>query len=158
MTSVIVLLVIMVVLFGVLFLTKRRLGVPVLALAAGAILSELWVGELTPMVARAGVHMTHPPLDTAIAFIAVIIPALLVLFGGMKVHSVWARVVAGVVFATVAAALLHDILVAALVIEGPGRQLFALLGQYKVMIITFGLLVAIGDVMALKMPKLPRKH
>lgn len=158
MTSVIIVGVLFVALAAVVFFSKRRPGVPILALGAGVILSELWVGELTPMVARAGVQMTHPPLETVVAFIAVLVPALLVMLGGVKIHAVPARLLAGVLFACVAIAMLYEILGAALVIDGAGKGVFEFIGRYKVIIITFGLLVAVGDVMAIKMPKLHKKH
>ena len=42
--------VILIALFGLAFLTKRRFGVLGLALAAGAMLSSLWAESLTPVI------------------------------------------------------------------------------------------------------------
>ena len=54
MNVVIVVSIILVALFALAFFTKRRFGVLGLALAAGAMLSELWAAELTPFVQKAG--------------------------------------------------------------------------------------------------------
>lgn len=146
--------------FILVFLTKRRFGVLGLALAAGAVLGQLWVGNLTPLVAHAGVQMTRPPLESVVAAAVIVTPALLLLFSGPTYRSkVW-RVIAGLIFATLAIAFLLDPLGSALVINGPGKPVYQFFVDNKMMIISFGLIISLLDVLATKSVKHPKsdKH
>lgn len=61
MTYLIILGVYSAVLFAVAWLSRRSLGVPALALAAGALMADLWTDSLTPLVAQAGLEIVKPP-------------------------------------------------------------------------------------------------
>ena len=143
--------------FILIFLTKRRFGVLGLALAAGAILSELWVGDLTPLVAQAGIQMTRPPLESVVAAVVTVTPALLLLFSGPTYRSTLWRVIGGIIFAVLAIAFLLDPLGSALVIEGPGKPVYQFFADNKMLIISIGLIISLLDVLATKTPK-PGRH
>lgn len=160
MSFLVIFIALVIVAFILIFLTKRRFGVLGLALAAGAVLSQLWVGSLTPMVAHAGIQITGPPLESVVAAVVTVTPALLLLFSGSTYRSTTWRVIGGLIFAALAIAFLLDPLGSALVINGPGRPVYHFFVENKMMIISLGLIISLLDVLATKSAKHPKpdKH
>ncbi|MCB9820227.1 hypothetical protein H6796_02935 [Candidatus Nomurabacteria bacterium] len=142
-----------VLLFALAFATKRRFGVLGLALAAGAMLSELWAEKLTPFFSEAGLVIETPPLQTVIAVALVLMPALLLLFSGPSYQDKVMRVVGAACFAILAAALLIDPLGSGLVLVGDGREIYNFIITNKVYIVTTGLMVALIDILGVHTSK-----
>lgn len=158
MTFLVIFLLIVAALFFIAFLTKRRFGVLGLALAAGAMLSSLWVADLTPVVAQAGLVLVKPPLESVVAVALTLLPALLLLTSGPAYHSGMQRFFGAFLFALLATTLLLEPLGSALIIEGPGKDVYDFLTTYHVTIVTVCLVAAIIDVIITKAPKIPSKH
>lgn len=158
MTSVVLLLSMIAVLFVIAFMRNRRFGARGLGLAAGAMIATLWVGDLTPIIAQAGFELSTPPLESVVAVALTLLPALLLLSSGQPNTTAVRRIVGAALFALLAVTLLIEPLREALVIEGPGNQVYALLAQYRVVIITACLIVAILDLASTKTPKISSKH
>lgn len=158
MTFVVIFLLLIAALFTVAYLTKRRFGVLGLALAAGSILSTLWVGDLTPIIAQAGFILVRPPLESVVAGMLTLLPAVLLLTSGPSYASSKQRVIGALLFAVLATVLLLEPLGSALVIEGLGEQVFDFMTTYRVIIITVCLALAIMDLFVAKTPKIPSKH
>lgn len=153
MTSIIALLVIASLLFALPFFTKRRLGVLGLALAAGAMLSKLWVGDLTPIIASTGVILVQPPLESVVSAGIILLPAALLLFSSPQQPSLIRRVVGSLTFAILAVTLLLEPLGSALVIEGMGEVVYTLLSKYQSVIVTICLGLAVLDLFFAKTPR-----
>ena len=136
------------VLFFLAFLTKRRFGPLGLALAAGAMLSSLWAETLTPYVEQAGVQVDVPPLATLVAVGLVLLPAVLLLFSGPSYHKISLRVAGAICFSLLALALLLEPLGSALVLEGTNQQIYEVLSNNRVYIVTAGLVIAIVDLLS----------
>ncbi|HET8884215.1 MAG TPA: hypothetical protein VFM68_01965 [Candidatus Saccharimonadales bacterium] len=158
MSFVIILLLSMAALFGVVFFAKRRFGVLGLALAAGAMVSTLWVGDLTPIIAEAGFVLVAPPLESVVAAALILLPAILLLSSGPSYTTTWQRVSGATLFALLAVSLLLEPLGSALVVEGIGQQVYEFFVGYQVIIITTCLALAIVDVLLTKTPKRSSKH
>lgn len=158
MTFVIIFLLLIITLFSVAFFTKRRFGVLGLALAAGSMLSALWVGDLTPIIAEAGFVLVRPPLESVVAAMLTLLPALLLLASGPSYLSSKQRVIGALLFAVLATVLLLEPLGSALIIEGLGEQVFDFLTVNRVIIITICLAIAVMDLLLAKTPKIPSKH
>ena len=141
------------VLFLVAFFTKRRLAVLGPALAVGAMLSELWVGDLTPLVAQAGFVTVKPPLESVVAATLVLVPAFFLLLSGPAYHGKAGRVIGALLFALLANFLLLDVYSAAVIIDGPGRLLFDGLSDWKILGVSAVLLLAIFEGLGIKTPK-----
>lgn len=133
------------VLFLVSFLTKRRVGILGLALAAGYVLANLWVHDLTPLVASAGIEIIKPPLSSIVATILTLLPAALIFFHGGAVKGKLLRIVHSVIFAALGVALLFGPLGAALVIDDSAKPVYEILKQYNAAIITAGIVLAVAD-------------
>jgi hypothetical protein len=150
---VIIFLIVIAALFALVFFTKRRFGVLGLALAAGAMLSNLWVGDLTPIIAEAGLVLIKPPLASVVAAGLTLLPAILLLVSGPTYKSMPQRVGGALAFAILAITLLLDPLGSALVIEGPGRVVYQYMVDHRTLIITAGLVLAVVDVFLTRSPR-----
>ena len=146
MSFVVIFLIVIASLFALVFFTKRRFGVLGLALAAGAMLSNLWVGDLTPIIADAGFVLVKPPLASVVAASLILLPAVLLLFSGPTYKSMPQRIGGAIAFAILATALLLDPLGSALVIEGAGKSVYEYMTAHRTLIITVGLVLAVVDV------------
>lgn len=148
------------VLFGLAFLTKRRLGILGLALAAGSVISSLWVNDLTPLVAKAGFTLSQPPLESVVAAVLLVVPAAFLLIGGPVYKGSYGRVVGSLLFALLALFLMLDILESSLVIEGVGQTVFTMLRDWQMLGTSVILMLAIFDALSIRTPKpeKPAKH
>jgi hypothetical protein len=158
MTFTIILLIVVAALFIVAFITKRRFGIRGLALATGATMATLWVGDLTPIIAKAGFVLVEPPLESVVTSTLVLLPALLLLSSGPAYKSTGSRTIGAMLFALLAVVLLLEPLGSAFIIEGLGQQIYALLTEYRVAIITVCLTAAVLDIFLTKTPKPSSKH
>ena len=158
MTFVIIFLLLLAGLFALAFFTKHRFGVLGLALVAGAMVSGLWVADLTPVVAQAGFVLIKPPLESVVAASLTLLPALLLLMSGPSYRASWQRVMGALLFAVLAAVLLLEPLGSALIIEGPGEQLYRFFTHNSVIVITVCVVLALVDLLLTKTPKISAKH
>lgn len=149
----IVFIIVIALLFIVAFLTKRRFGVLGLALAAGSMLSGLWAETLTPLIAETGVQVDTPPLITLVSVLLVLLPAVILLFGGPTYKEITQRLIGAGLFAALAFALLIEPLGSALVLQGFGRDLYEFFYQYRVYIVTIGLVIALLDILVTRTSK-----
>lgn len=153
MSFLVIFLLIIAALFVLAYVTKRRFGVLGLALAAGAMLSTLWVGNLTPIIAEAGIVIVRPPLESVVSAGLILLPALLLLFSGPVYKSKVRRIVGALTFAVLAIALLLPPLGSALVIDDTARPVYDFFVTYRPTIITICLGLAIFDLLFTKTPK-----
>lgn len=147
MNVAIVFSVVLVLLFALAYVTKRRFGVLGLALAAGSMLSELWATQLTPVVRDAGFIVQSPPLITVVSVILVLLPAVFLLFSGPSYHDAPRRLIGAFLFAALAFALLVEPLGSALVLQGEGRTVYEFFRDNQVYIVTVGLIIAVFDLL-----------
>lgn len=153
MSFLVIFLIVIAALFALAYMTKRRFGVLGLALAAGAMLSELWVGNLTPIIASAGVVLVQPPLESVVSAGLILLPAILLLFSGPVYKGKVQRIIGSIAFAVLATALLLPPLGSALVIDDTARPIYDTFVQYRPAIITATLIYALADLLITKTPK-----
>lgn len=152
-------LVTLILLFGLAYVTKRRFGVLGLALAAGAMLSDLWAQKLTPIVTNANLIATPPPLTaTIVSVLLVLLPAVLLLFSGPSYHKISEQLLGAFLFALLAVALLIEPLGGSLVLQGQSRDIYQWLIENRVYIVTLGLIAAITDLFFARTPRHAVKH
>jgi len=124
-----------------------------LALAAGAMLSTLWVGDLTPIVASVGIIIVKPPLSSIVSATLILLPAVLLLTSGPAYKSMPQRIIGASAFAALATSLLLEPLGSALVIDSVGKPVYDFFVQNRIVIITICLILAIFDLLVAKTPK-----
>ena len=144
-------------LFAIAFFSKRRVGVAGLALAAGTMLASMWVGDVTPIIAQAGIVIVKPPLESVVTAVLTLLPAILVLFVGAVYKNMIQRIIGSALFALFAVALLLPSIGAALVIDAAGKPVFDFFDEYRTLFVTIGLVFSVFDIIFVKIPK-PSKH
>ncbi|MBP9667358.1 hypothetical protein KBD87_00930 [Candidatus Saccharibacteria bacterium] len=153
MNVAIVFVILLCLLFGFAFLTRRRFGVLGLALAAGAMLSDLWAEKLTPVIAHTGVVVERPPLATVVAATLVLLPAIILFISGPMYRELPARLIGAFLFAILAVALLVKPLGGAMILAGDSKRVYEFFVENQVYIVTIGLIAAIVDILFTKMPR-----
>ena len=153
MSFIVVFVITLLILFASVYVTKRRFGILGLALAAGSVISSMWVTSLTPIIANAGIIIVSPPLKTVVAATLILTPAIILLFRGPTYKSRIHRIIAASAFAVLAVAFLLETMGSALVIDSAGRQVYLFILEKKSLIITFALIFAVADIFMTKTPK-----
>lgn len=102
-------------------MSRRSLGAPTLALAAGALLASYWSDSLTPFVAQAGFVLVQPPLSSIVAVILTLFPALLVMIRSPKATSFLHSLLGSLVFAAFAVVLTYPAFEKAVVMDEGSR-------------------------------------
>lgn len=139
--------------FAVIFFTKNRIGIPILAMSAGAMLASMWVGNLTPLIANAGIVIVQPPLESLVVAAMTLLPAVLLSARGSSYSALYERLFGGVVFALFSITLLLPAIGSALVVDATARPVYDFFVQYRTIIVTIGLVAAVFDLLFLKVPK-----
>ena len=158
MSFLVVFLVCVGLLFALAFITKRRFGVLGLALGAGTMLSTMWVGNITPIVAQTGIEIVRPPLQTVVAASLILLPALFLLVSGPTYKLSLQRTIGAGLFALLAVAFLLPALGSALLINGMGIPIYEFFIQHRDIIVTIGLVLALADLLVTKTPKHRKEH
>jgi len=137
-------------LFIAAFIAKRRFGLLGLALAAGSILSGIWSYDAGLLVGALGIFPTSP-LTTAVTLaLIVLLPAVLLLFHGYTYKGAIGRIFGALLFTLLAMAFLVEPLGFALTLEGAGADAYRWLVEYKEVIISVGLVLAVVDLFLTK--------
>jgi hypothetical protein len=150
MTPLIVFGVLVALLFGGAYLTKRRFGILGLALAGGALLADLWGMAGGLFFAAADIYLsTLSPENLALVFI-ILLPACLLLLHGPTHQSSVQRIGSAVLFTLLAVSLALQPLQSLLTGSEIGIAIFRNLMQFRELIITAGLAAAFVDMFLLK--------
>lgn len=140
------------ILFVAAWLSRRNLGVPTLALAAGVLLADAWASSLAPVVAQAGLVLTKPPLTSVVAVVLTLLPSLIVMVRAGRVSSRWHSVSGALVFAVFATILTYGAFHAAVEMDDASRQYAAYITQYRHTIITTCIVYAIVEISFRRQP------
>lgn len=150
MTYLIILALYCAALFVVVWLSRRSLGVPTLALAAGALMADLWTNSLTPIVAQSGLVIIQPPLTSVVAVVLTLLPALLVMVRQHKVSSHYRSIIGSLVFAVLAVLLTYGAFSNAVVLDEASKQYALEIIKYQNIAITVCILLAVVEVLVFK--------
>lgn len=133
------------VLFAGAFVSKRRFGLLGLALTAGATLSTIWSYDAGLVVSSTGLVPEGVITQAVTQSLVVLLPAILLLFHGYTYKNVVGRIIGAVLFAVLALAFLVEPIGYALPLEGIGADVYGFLKNYKEVIISIGVILAIAD-------------
>ena len=149
MTGIIVIILVMAVFWVLAFFSKRRFGVLGLALAAGALLSMLWSGQLVGIVERSGITLASISTAGLVSAALVLLPAVLLLFSGPSYRNKHGRIGGATCFAIFATVLVAESISSALVLDSASRAVFDGIMRYQVYIVTIGVILALLDMLAI---------
>lgn len=147
----------MLALLAVLYLSGRRVGLPALGLAAGAVLAKLWADPLSPMVAQAGLVIEKPPLQSVVAIGLTLLPALVLLWRSPKAHGQLARLGGGLIFALLGTTLTFSWIQAGVVLDPTSKPIIDAILPYQPLIVTIGLVLATTEILHKPHHHVPRK-
>lgn len=151
------LLIIIAILFAVAYFAKRRFGVLGLALCAGSLLSAMWAADVTPLIQDAGIRLLTPPLATVVAIGLVLLPAIILLFGGPRYTKLVPRVIGSTAFALLATSFILVPLGTGLVLDDTTQEYYDFLVNNRTIIITAAIAYALFDIATYKPPKKDKK-
>ena len=143
-------------LFAVAFISRRRMGVPTLTLAAGGYLATMWTNSLTPVVANAGVVIVSPPLSSLIAITLTLLPALIVMVREPKRTHIQHGIIASVVFAALGTMITYGAFSNAVVLDEGSRQIVLELVKYQSVVITTAIVLSVLELLFYKRPRRDR--
>lgn len=144
------------------FVSGRRFGVLALSLAAGSILSEMWVGWLASLFSRYGLELSWMPIGVLAAVTLLIAPLLLLLFNGPKYSSKYERVFSALATGFMTAAFLVEPFGQFIALEGEALEAYLWLSDHWRYVITAGLVLGLVDLFLMQGRKSPsvksKKH
>jgi len=157
MTPIIVLTSIAVVLFAGAFISRRHFGLLGLALTAGATLSTIWSYDAGLVVSSTGIFPEGVITQAVTQSLVVLLPAILLLFHGYSYKGIVGRIIGALLFTILALAFLVEPLSYALPLDGIGGVVYSHIRQYKDVIISVGVILAIVDLFFTKPAHLAEK-
>jgi len=144
-----VLIGIAIILFVAAYVTKRRFGLLGLGMAAGSIISGIWGYEAGLVASVFGI--SSGSIATSAATMAtILLPAIILLFRGSGYKTIVGQVAGAGLFMILAMAFISEPLGHILTVQGFGASAYAWLLTNRMMIIGFGLILAIIDLFLMK--------
>jgi hypothetical protein len=147
-----------IVLFTAAFVTRRRFGLLGLALATGSILSSLWGFDAGLVVSSMGIFPSGSLTNAVTLSLIVLLPSILLLLHGHTYKDLISRAIGSLMFALLALAFLVQPLGGVLPLDGIGMNVYTWLVQYKDVIISVGLILAVVDLFFTKSAVPLREH
>ncbi len=157
MAPILVLIGLAILLFAGSFFSKRRFGLLGLALTAGATLSTIWSYDAGLVVSSIGVVPEGVITQAVTQSLVVLLPAILLLFHGYAYKNIVSRVVGSLLFTALALAFLVEPISFALPLDGSGGEIYSSIRQYKDVIISVGVILAVVDLFFTKPAHLAEK-
>ena len=148
----------LIVLFAVSFISRRRFGLLGLALAAGATLSTIWSYDAGLVISSTGLVPSGPITNAVALSIVVLLPPIVLLFHGYAYKDMISRIIGSLMFAILALAFLLEPIGFALPLSGTSAYLYHQALNYKDVVISVGVILAVVDLFFTKPAHLAEKH
>ncbi|MFZ1250103.1 MAG: hypothetical protein WAR37_01510 [Candidatus Microsaccharimonas sp.] len=145
--------VVAIVLFVCAFISKRRFGLLGLALTAGATLSTIWSYDAGLVVSSTGLVPEGVVTQAVTQSLVVLLPAILLLFHGYAYKNMPSRILGSLMFTLLALAFLVEPIGYALPLADFGATVYAWITEYKDIIISVGVVLAVIDLFFTKRVK-----
>ena len=131
-------------------LSRRKMGVFMLAATAGLLLNDYWNGSLTEILSSAGLNIPEATLSGIIGLVLILTLAVMSL-GKSQKESSWAIGIIGSVMATVFVVLLIlPSFLQVFTLDGFSRDITAALTTWSSWIILIGVIAALVDFLSIK--------
>lgn len=140
-------------LFFLAFMTKRRIGAPILGLAAGYVLSSLWAEDVLAWVLERDVASDSVLLGGLVPVVIAVLPALVLMVHGHFHKSTFQRLLSAGGFTLVALAFLHEPIQRLVVADEATLRLSGFFESYGSIIVAVGLVAAIVDLVFTRLHK-----
>ena len=144
MEAIYVYIIIAVISFTVVFITKKRFGLLGLTLAAGSMMSVAWTGYAERLVSYVGI-IGSPMVSTTIALAIVLAPSIVLLLHGHTNKTLIGRIVSATLFSVLATVLLIEPMSRVFIPQSVGVDIYNLVLNNRSLIISICLTVAVID-------------
>ena len=135
-----------VVLAGLVYVAKRHFGLPVIGLAVGMVMTQLWAADVMPYVASLSVGIDRSTLLAVVTIVLTVLPAVVLVCCGSVVSQRWWRIGGSLVFGVVAVYVLFGAL-SSLVppVDETSKTIMAVLDGSHAVVVTMGFACALVD-------------
>lgn len=135
-----------VVLAGLVYAAKRHFGLPVMGLAVGMVVTQLWAADVMPYVASLSVGIDRSTLLAVVTIVLTVLPAVVLVCCGSVVSQRWWRIGGSLIFGVVATYVLVDALSSlAPPVDETGKAVVAVLDGSHAVVVTMGFACALVD-------------
>lgn len=131
---------------GLVYVAKRHFGLPVMGLAVGMVMTQLWAADVVPYAAGVGIGIDRSALLAVVTIVLVVLPAVILVCCGSVVSQRWWRISGSLIFGVVATYVLFGAL-SSLVppVDETGKMAVAALDRSHAMVVTIGFACALVD-------------
>ena len=135
-----------VVLAGLVYVAKRHFGLPVMGLAVGMVVTQLWAADVMPYVASLSVGIDRSTLLAVVTIVLTVLPAVVLVCCGSVVSQRWWRIGGSLIFGVVAVYVLFGAL-SSLVppVDETSKTIMAVLDGSHAVVVTMGFACALVD-------------
>ncbi len=134
------------ILFAAAFFSHRRFGLLGLGLAAGYVLSGLWLSTAEFMVSVTGIVPSGIVTNFVATAILILLPPVILMMHGYSYSSLTGRLIGASLFTVLAVAFLAEPITKAIILDGVGLQAMSWISTNAGMIIGVGVMAAVFDV------------
>jgi hypothetical protein len=154
-----VLIGIVIALFLLAFVTRRRFGILGLGLSAGALLASSFSRQLAAFFETNSIGIEGVSADILARCVLILLPSLLLLLGGPKYTKTIPRIAGSAGYAVMGTLLLFAPLSALIEINGSAtRSALQFVAEYQSGLIALGVAAAVVDTIMMHSPKLRKSH
>lgn len=131
---------------GLVYVAKRHFGLPVMGLAVGMVMTQLWAADVMPYAAGVGIGIDRSALLAAVTIVLTVLPAVVLVCCGSVVSQRWWRIGGSLIFGVVAVYVLFGAL-SSLVppVDETSKTVMAALDGSHAVVVTIGFALAIVD-------------
>ena len=135
-----------VVLAGLVYIAKRHFGLPVIGLAVGMVMTQLWAADVVPYAAGVGIGIDRSALLAVVTIVLTVLPAVVLVCCGSVVSQRWWRIGGSLIFGVVAVYVLFGAL-SSLVppVDETSKTIMAVLDGSHAVVVTMGFACALVD-------------
>ena len=135
-----------VVLAGLVYIAKRHFGLPIMGLAVGIVVTQLWAADVMPYVASLSVGIDRSTLLAVVTIVLTVLPAVVLVCCGSVVSQRWWRISGSLIFGVVAVYVLFGAL-SSLVppVDETSKTVVAALDGSHAAVVTTGFACALVD-------------
>ena len=134
-----------VVLAGLVYITKRHFGLPVMGLAVGVVLTQLWAADVVPYAAGVGIGIDRSTLLAVVTIALTMLPAVVLVCCGSVVSQRWWRVGGSLIFGVMAVYVLFGALSSLVPVDETSKTVVAALDGSHAAVVTIGFVLALVD-------------
>ena len=134
-----------VVLAGLVYVAKRHFGLPVIGLAVGMVMTQLWAADVMPYAAGVGIGIDRSALLAMVTIVLTVLPAVALVCCGSVVSQRWWRIGGSLIFGVMAVYVLFGALSSFVPIDETSKTVVAALDRSHAVAVTIGFALALVD-------------